>query len=377
MFGKRARASQVLPLLALLSLITATTAAVPPDISPEAKNYLDHALDLMQQNALNRASIDWVQLRQQTLAHAEGAKSTFDTYPAIQFALTQLKEHHSFLRFPDSMPGDQQKAIYTEMMKIKGEPSSSAQPSPSPFLPQKVMLGHIDRRGGKAFAHVVVPMCIPQYTDWQKNSTDFQQFADKLHGIVMDLQAQKPDGWIIDLRGNGGGNMWPMLAGIGAVLGEGDAGAFESPDGGKVPWFYEAGRAGTRPAQGPEDISAFISQPPFALPGTPWVAVLLDRGTASSGEAIAISFAGRPHQRSFGEPTAGFSTSNQMYPLSDGASLFLCAGIELDRTSRRYPDGIDPDEILPAPDTRPTEEGKDVVVQAAEGWLASQTAAAP
>jgi carboxyl-terminal processing protease len=261
-------------------------------------------------------------------------------------------------------------------MKIKGDSSSASTTSPSPFLPQKEMRGHIDRRGGKVFAHVVVPMCIPQYTDWPKNAADFQQFADKLHRIVMDLQAQKPDGWIIDLRGNGGGNMWPMLAGIGAVLGEGDAGAFASSDGGKVPWFYKAGQAGTRPAQGPEDISAFISQPPFALPGLPWVAVLLDRGTGSSGEAIAISFAGRLHERSFGEHTAGFSTSNQMYPLSDGASLFLCVGTDLDRTGRRYADGIDPDVALPAPDSRPAED-KDAVVQAAEDWLAAQTAAAP
>jgi C-terminal processing protease CtpA/Prc len=28
-------------------------------------------------------------------------------------------------------------------------------------------------------------------------------------------------GWIVDLRNNGGGNMWPMLTGIGSILGEG------------------------------------------------------------------------------------------------------------------------------------------------------------
>jgi len=32
-------------------------------------------------------------------------------------------------------------------------------------------------------------------------------------------------GWIVDLRGNGGGNMWPMLAGVGPVLGEGVVGS--------------------------------------------------------------------------------------------------------------------------------------------------------
>ena len=28
-------------------------------------------------------------------------------------------------------------------------------------------------------------------------------------------------GWIVDLRTDGGGNMWPMMAGLGPILGEG------------------------------------------------------------------------------------------------------------------------------------------------------------
>jgi hypothetical protein len=63
-----------------------------------------------------------------------------------------------------------------------------------------------------------------------------------------------------------------------------------------------------------------------------------------------------------------------MYPLSDGASLFLCVAIEADRTGHRYPDGIDPDTKLPDPDSRPTEE-KDAILQAAEDWIAAQTSA--
>jgi C-terminal processing protease CtpA/Prc len=236
------------------------------------------------------------------------------------------------------------------------------------------MQGHIDRRDGRVFAHVAVTMCVGRYSEWEKNAGDFQEFAEKLHAIVVDLQAQKPAGWLIDLRGNGGGNMWPMLAGIGAVLGEGDLGIFLSADGERVPWFYNAGKAGTRDSKGEVEIAAHVEKAPFGLPDLPWVAVLLDRSTASSGEAVAISFTGRPRERSFGEHTAGFSTSNERYPLSDGAALFLCVGIEADRTGHRYPDGIDPDIKLPAPDSRPAEE-KDPVLQAAESWLAAQTSA--
>jgi len=368
--GRILRLAFSLALLAFLAATGSSAQDTPDGMFPAARTYLAQALDLMQQNALNKSSIDWPHLREETFARAKQAKSTADTYPAIAFALTQLKERHSFLQLPDNLPGPQKETISVQIDQVRGASPPSA--SPSPFAPQKQMQGHIDRRNGKVFAHVLVPMCIGQYSEWEKNAPDFQQFAEKLHGIVMDLQAQKPDGWLIDLRGNGGGNMWPMLAGIGPVLGEGDLGAFESPNGDREAWFYKAGKAGSRSAQGQDEIAAYIEQPPFALPGVPWVAVLLDRGTASSGEAIAISFAGRPRERSFGEHTGGFSTSNQMYPLSDGAALFLCVAIEADRTGRRYPDGIDPDVKLPAPATRPAEE-IDAVLQAAEDWIIAQT----
>ena len=46
-------------------------------------------------------------------------------------------------------------------------------------------------------------------------------------------------GWIVDLRHNRGGNMWPMVAGLGPLLGEGRAGAFVDPDGGATWWGYQ------------------------------------------------------------------------------------------------------------------------------------------
>ena len=78
------------------------------------------------------------------------------------------------------------------------------------------------------------------------------QLADQLQAAV---QAQDRDGlvgWIVDLRQNGGGNMWPMLAGIGPVLGDGTAGSFVFPEGMTTPylapgatltWSYSGGAA--------------------------------------------------------------------------------------------------------------------------------------
>ena len=204
------------------------------------------------------------------------------------------------------------------------------------------MSGHLDRRNGKVFAHVVVPRCSGQHTEWEKNKPYFEEFEKKLYGFVADLLAQQPDGWLVDLRGNGGGNMWPMLAGIGPVLGEGDLGSFQVPRGGSTIWFLKEGKISVLGGNG-ETVMSRIPGPPVSRADLPWVAVLFDRGTSSSGEAVAISLAGRQRARSFGEHTAGFSTANRRIPLLDGAVLVLCYSVDADRTGRRYPGGLDPD----------------------------------
>jgi C-terminal processing protease CtpA/Prc len=50
-------------------------------------------------------------------------------------------------------------------------------------------------------------------------------------------------GWIVDLRGNSGGNMWPMVAGIGPILGEGIIGHFVNSRDLWVAWEYRLGAA--------------------------------------------------------------------------------------------------------------------------------------
>jgi len=77
----------------------------------------------------------------------------------------------------------------------------------------------------------VIPACSAKHSKWKENLADFQKYTDELHDVSARLEAAHPTGWIIDLRGNGGGNMWPMLAGIGFVLGDGPAGSFVLLDG--------------------------------------------------------------------------------------------------------------------------------------------------
>lgn len=56
-----------------------------------------------------------------------------------------------------------------------------------------------------------------------------------------------------------------------------------------------------------------------------------------------------------------------MHQLPDGAALFLCDAIEADRTGKLYPDRLDPDEKLPAPETRPHETQDATLIAALQG----------
>ena len=347
-----------------LAISTALCQSPETTTSPAAQSYLKHALNIMQSNALNKKSIDWVALRRAVYQKAEGARTAADTYPAIAYGLSQLGEKHSGLQLPDGMPAEQKQALYAAIRRELARPAPARKASP--FANSREISGHIEERNRRRFAYVYIPTCGGPYTEMQKNLGYFHEYADKLHALVVGLEAQKPDGWIVDLRGNGGGNMYPMLAGIGAVLGEGDLGMFISGDGGRERWFYSRGKAGVA-----GHAQEAVSRPPFVFTPLPPVAVLFDRGTMSAAEAVAISFVGRPRQRSFGESTGGYSTANEVFPLPDGAALVLCTGMEGDRNGHVYPYGLEPDVKVDQPETIAIQD-RDATVLAALEWLSQQ-----
>ena len=179
-----------------------------------------------------------------------------------------------------------------------------------------------------------------------KDNDGLLLYAADVRRILTDLTAQNPKGWIVDLRGNTGGNMWPMLTGIGPILGDGIVGSFVAADG-NITWFYQDGKTGTRNPAGLETVSLTLQEEPvLQTPSVAPVAVLVDSSTASSAEAITIAFHGRPGSRSFGSRTAGKSTAVQPFKLDDGAELYLTTAIDADRSGKAYPDGFTPDQVI-------------------------------
>ncbi len=357
----RGRSPLTLALLATLALspsAVAQTATAADNTKSDPTAYLNRALDEMQLHALRREAVDWPRIRKEALARAAHAESTVDTYDAIRFALTSLGDHHSSLHLTPALQAlaSQRKGGHGEDQNSKAAPASF-----SPYVGRYEPEGHIEQFGGRPFALIVVPKCSCA------NDGEFVEFETKLQRIIAELDRSHPVGWIVDIRGNVGGNMWPMLAGVGPLLGESDdLGEFFNTNGHSV-WIYRNGVA-AESDEGKLNTYPAVKGPPYKLANVPNVAVLIDHSTGSSGEAVAIAFRGRSHTRFFGEHTAGVSTVNEMFALSDGAVMWLTIGTQADRSGKQYTDGLAPDEFAESGDKQ-LAPAQDPPVQAALRWL--------
>ena len=357
----RGNLSLILALMAVLALspsARAQTAIVADNTKSDPIAYLNRALDEMQLHALRRGAVDWPRVRKEALARVAHAESTVDTYDAIRFALASLGDHHSSLHLTPALQTleSQRKAGGTSELEPNASPASF-----SPYVGRYEPEGHIEQFDGKPFALLVVPKCFPA------NDGQFVEFETKIQRIIAELDKSHPLGWIVDIRGNVGGNMWPMLAGAGPLLGESDdLGEFFDTDGHSV-WTYRNGVA-AESDNGKLNPYPAVKGSPYKLANVPNVAVLIDHSTGSSGEALAVAFRGRPRTRFFGEHTEGVSTVNEVFALSDGASLWLTIGTQADRSGKQYPDGLAPDEFVKGGD-KLLAPAQDPAVQAALRWL--------
>lgn len=322
--GRRAAACWTLCVPAIVACDSVPTGPAPT-ISPTAEAHLDALLTVMEAHSVNRLVIDWPAFRSEVRLRATGAQSIVDLYPAIRLALTMLGDNHSSYRSP------------TGVVIFVGTRECSAASVPPGSVPS-----HIGYVRVRAFSG---------------NSTSAAAFAAALHDSLRARDHQAVVGWIVDLRGNGGGNMWPMLAGVGPILGTDTVGRFVDPVGAVVVWEYRLGGA----FLGGAALQPVVS-PYTVFNQRPRVAVLTDNAVASSGEAIAIAFRKRATARSFGLPTCGLSTANSLFSLAGGAGLNLTVAVMGDRSGEVYGDRVTPDELIQDPSA---------VVQRAIAWLES------
>jgi carboxyl-terminal processing protease len=286
------------------------------DVAPNA--LFDVAARIVSDNALYAGRIDWKLLRAKESTTLSQAKIAQDAYPAIREMLKELGDNHSFLMQP------------WEASVMRGSGSPATSPDVSLLAP------------GVGYASV------PAYFGTSRDLG--KVFASDMVHRISSFADQSKCGWIVDLRKDKGGNMWPMIAGLRPLLGRPPWGGFVDARGQASRW-----RPGT-------EMDITVPAGPN-LDATP-VAVLIGRDTASSGEAVAVAFKGRPKTRFFGVPTYGLSTGNGTFDLPDGSRIMLTTVVDVDRAGNTYGKQIQPDQWI-------SDDKPDETVKAASDWLKS------
>ena len=315
----------VLALAATLPASAAAQHSAPAGqtMSPAAREYLAAALDTLQAASMHADTTDWQAVRDSAFLLAAGAERPRDTWGALNWALRRV-DRHSFL-----------------------------QAGARGVAPELVA----GRYGYLRVPFYAGPMNAP--------------LTDSLQNALRTLEQAGACGWIVDLRMNGGGNVWPMQTGIAPLVGDSLL-SVQRANGRIVgSTVYSGGATFMVDSAGARE-EATRAENPYVMqrPGAP-VAVLLDGSTASSAEGIAIIFRTRPNTRFFGSPTAGYSSINRGFPLPDGANMVITVGVMHDREGRPYGGPIEPDELIVTPEGHAPTPGDRVARRAAE-WLAGQ-----
>lgn len=157
-----------------------------------------------------------------------------------------------------------------------------------------------------------------------------------------DLNESPSIGWIVDLRENGGGNMWPMLAALAGLLEGPLVGYFIDREKQKYSWSVADDYA----RLGNQIVSESAHLHDVKLQCHLPLVCLTSSNTCSSGEAVVVALKGRKHSRQFGTPTSGLSTANEGYLLPCGSMLWLTTAVFADRSGTQYGSKIKPDVLI-------------------------------
>jgi C-terminal processing protease CtpA/Prc len=305
----------------LFILISLTSCSKSKKKTDTPKGYLDEVLNIVEEHSIRRDSVNFNEIKKDAYARLKeyarlnNSDSIEICYPIVKEILKDLGDSHSFFMTKEQVKKWQttsKTADSNEIITFKGK-----------LLNQNI--GYIHMKGFSS-----------------GDSISILQYADSLQAEIKSIDNKKLKGWILDLRENTGGNCWPMLTGLGPLLGNGICGYFIDNNNKKSSWFYRDGESGV------DSFSIVkVSERPYHLINdlNP-IAVLTGNKTASSGEVVVTAFHCKSNTKSFGEPTRGLSTGNANYTLSDGSMILLTGSIYADREGNVFGGKIKPDEII-------------------------------
>jgi carboxyl-terminal processing protease len=279
------------------------------------KEYIDEVIELIEEHSINNNSIDFQKIRRKAYTQSIGANSFEACHSAIRRMFWDFRDSHSWFLTKyevDEWNSTNKTHNINEIITFSGKLLNND-------------IGYIKLKGFNI-----------------RDSIPVQVYVDSLHQKIKSIDNKNLKGWILDLRENTGGNCWPMLTGLGPLLGNGICGYFIDNKNQKEAWFYRDGKTGINDTT----ILKTSNKPYKLINSTNPIAILTGSSTASSGEVIVTAFHNKNNTMSFGENTTGLSTAPTGFKLRDGAMIFIPTKIYADRKGIAFGKEIKPDKAI-------------------------------
>lgn len=287
-------------------------------VSPE------NVYHFIKENSILRKNANWDLIDQTFNNNLRNATSDIDTMQCFVQVLQQLNDVHSQIFYNGRSYGHYPEFDDSTLARLQA-------------LNDKVIQStNILRTSliNNKYAYVRIP------TVSINNQSEINSFSLLLCDSISALNAFKPKGYIIDLRLNGGGNIYPMLAGLSSLLGENTIG-FEVDVDGNVDREWKIKDSNF--IIGGYQATSLKNKRIKRLRKIP-VVVITGPVTRSAGSMVAIAFIGRAESIIIGEPTAdGYSTSNNYFSFSPNLTLNFATNYVADRNGVVYKNSVPPE----------------------------------
>lgn len=194
-----------------------------PAMPDSVRGYIRDAMAAFRAHSVHRTEVEWRALEDSVVAQSVGAQTPLDTWRAFTWALRSVDRHSFLLPPPDKM------AAFLGSMR--SPTAGPLRPMRRPAIPPPA------GASGEGLLDGRIGVAVPAH-----DGPNRPGYVDSLQARIRALDSAGACGWIVDLREDTGGNMWPMLAGVGPLLGAEVVGSFtNSPPG--VGWHYRDGRS--------------------------------------------------------------------------------------------------------------------------------------
>lgn len=286
------------------------------------KAFVDKSIDLIRLNAVDTSNM--IPIQKIFYSKAKDFNSVSELPPLYSEIFMLLNDHHGSLKYKGKTYGWNKPAI-----------SKNAYLKEKLKFDKAVVSQIIDKRIGY--------IRIPGNNDFAFTQVD--SIANDITGHINKINSTKIKAWIIDLRTNTGGNMYPILLGLKEFIGSENiifGGFRNSKNESSGRWEIKNGKM---LIDGIELARKVQLERPIRK-DVP-IVILTSCYTASAGEMTAISLIGRKNTFVVGEPTAGYTTAVQGFAINDNAGLNLATDYVHDRNLKVYKNQILPDiEVL-------------------------------